>query len=144
MDKQEKIVSPAVRFAIAKEDYNGIKVVTGVDYESIYNDGVLSYLVHGQYTNIWQNGFITSKKRFVDSIEAQKIAIACGQYRDPHARIKLLESSIEIGWDSVKYAKTGVMISSLKKRIVEDQETLDALKAGYLGNALRVEDLHYV
>ena len=43
MDKQEKIVCAAVRFAIAKEDYNGIKVVTGVDYESIYNDGVLGY-----------------------------------------------------------------------------------------------------
>ena len=143
MDKQEKIVCAAVRFAIAKEDYNGIKVVTGVDYESIYNDGVLGYLAREQYTNICQNGFITDKKRFVDPVEAQKIAIACGQYRDPHARIKSLEESIEIGWDSVKYAKTGVMISSLKKQIAEDQETLDALKAGYLGNALRVEDLHY-
>ena len=79
-----------------------------------------------------------------ESVEAQQIAIACGQYRDPHARIKSLEESIEIGWDSVKYAKTGVMISSLKKRIAEYQETLNALKAGYLGNALRVEDLHYV
>lgn len=82
MDKQEKIVSPAVRFAIAKEDYNGIKVVTGVDYESIYNDGVLSYLANDQDTNIWQNGFITSKNRFVDAKEAMEIAVSCGQVKN--------------------------------------------------------------
>ena len=138
MDKQEKIVCAAIQFQLMDYENDGFfppQHVCGVDYEFIE--------IRGTYTTPIM-GFATSENRFVDPIEAQQIAITCGQYRDPHARIKSLEESIEIGWDSVKYAKTGVMISSLKKRIAEDQATLDALKAGYLGNALRVEDLHYV
>lgn len=138
MDKQEKIVCAAIQFQFKDYENDGYfppQHICGVDYKFIE--------IPRAYTAP-RMGFATNKNRFVDPVEAQQIAIACGQYRDPHARIKSLESSIEIGWDSVKYAKTGVMISSLKKRIAEDQETLNELKAGYLGNALRVEDLHYV
>ena len=143
MDKQEKIVSPAVQ-KTGSMDSVGVVMCIG------YGDEQSKSLPYGfcigerSIRKLEVNGFMTNMGRFVDPVEAQQIAIACGQYRDPHARIKSLEESIEIGWDSVKYAKTGVMISSLKKRIAEDQATLDALKAGYLGNALRVEDLHYV
>lgn len=135
MDKQEKIVCAAIN-----------------DSDSAYNLEYITLYVHypkgikayekGSKKRIL--GFITNKNRFVDPVEAQQIAIACGQYRDPHVRIKSLEQSIEIGWDSVKYAKTSVIVTSTKKHIAEDQAKLAELKAGYLGNALRVEDLHYV
>ena len=144
MDKQEKIVCAAVKVARVKSDYKGVKIVTGVDYQSIYNDGVLSYLANDQDTNIWQNGFITDKNRFVDSVEAQQIAIACGQYRDPNARIKVLETIIENDWHQVNIAKSSQMIRILKNQIARNQAEVNELKAGYLGNALRVEDLHYV
>lgn len=138
MDKQEKIVCAAIQYSARNYKNGGFsepKHICGIDYKFIE--------IPVAYTSPIR-GFATSKNRFVEPIEAQQIAIACGQYRDPHARIKSLESSIEIGWDSVKYAKNSIMISSIKKRIAEDKEALDALKAGYLGNALRVEDLHYV
>lgn len=135
MDKQEKIVCAAINDSDSSINF---------EYITLYVQYPIGIKAYEKGTKKRTLGFITNKNRFVDPVEAQQIAIACGQYRDPHARIKSLEESIEIGWDSVKYAKTGVMISSLKKRIAEDQETLDALKAGYLGNALRVEDLHYV
>ena len=146
MDKQEKIVCAAVKITYKDGigDY-AIDVICDATHRLIRlsQSYKRQHFVHAS-TAKDTDGFRTNYGRFVDPIEAQKIAIACGQYRDPHARIKALEQSIEVGWDSIKYAKTGVMISSLKKRIAEDQETLEALKAGYLGNALRVEDLHYV
>lgn len=152
-NNQEKIVIPAVEIRVFN---HVVEVCDTVVMPCVkYDDGdpsvtidKLNPLLAQMWTlgklEVLQKGFMTSTGRFVDPIEAQKIAIACGQYRDPHARIKSLEQSIEVGWDSVKYAKTGIMISSLKKQIAEDQAKLEELKAGYLGNVLRVEDLHYV
>lgn len=153
MDKQEKIAIPAVEIRVFNDVVEVCDTVVMPCVE--YDDGdpavtidKLNPLLAQMWTlgklEVLQKGFMTSKGRFVDPIEAQIIAIKCGQYRDPNARIKSLERSIEVGWDSVKYAKNSIMISSIKKRIAEDQATLEALKAGYLGNALRVEDLHYV
>ncbi|MGL4675429.1 MAG: hypothetical protein ACRCXK_11280 [Wohlfahrtiimonas sp.] len=147
MDKQEKIVCAAIQFRpyICEHDGFGDKTeLNGCSYDEIRSSFAYEYLCVTGSSSGEKEGFMTSKGRFVEPIEAQQIAIACGQYRDPSARIKSLERSIEVGWDSVKYAKNSIMISSIKKRIAEDQATLEALKAGYLGNALRVEDLHYV
>lgn len=152
MDKQEKIAMPAVEIRVFNDV---VEVCDTVVMPCVkYDDGdpsvtidKLNPLLAQMWTlgklEVLQKGFMTSEGRFIDPIEAQQIAISCGQYRDPHIRIKSLEKSIEVGWDSVKYAKTSVMITSLKKQISEDQAALDALKTGYLGNALRVEDLHY-
>lgn len=143
----EKIVSPAVLCVFEYwemcDRFNQIIMCV------YYDDGIVSDIKNAfinENTDFISStdGFMTNTGRFVDPIEAQQIAIACGQYRDPNARIKSLERSIEVGWDSVKYAKNSIMISSLKKQIAEDQAKLEELKAGYLGNALRVEDLHYV
>lgn len=147
MDNQEKIVSPAVSCEFEHwEMCDKFKqIIMCVHYDDgIVNDIKNAFIDENTDFISSADGFMTSKGRFVDPVEAQQIAIACGQYKDPHVRIKSLEKSIEVGWDSVKYAKTSVMITSLKKQIAEDQTTLEALKTGYLGNALRVEDLHYV
>ena len=150
MDKQEKIVCAAVKVTYSIGDDIFQSILKGPTHKGIYWTAEWARL-NSDFSVHAEEGFVTNQVdisardyRFVDPIEAQQITIACGQYRDPHIRIKSLEKSIEVGWDSVKYAKTSVMITSLKKQIAEDQAALDALKTGYLGNALRVEDLHYV
>lgn len=145
MDKQEKIVCAAIQFRpyICEHDGFGDKTeLNGCSYDEIRSSFAYEYLCVTGSSKDEKEGFMTSAGRFVEPVEAQQIAIACGQYRDPHIRIKSLEKSIEVGWDSVKYAKTSVAITSLKKQIAEDQAVLEALKGGYLGNALRVEDLY--
>lgn len=152
MDKQEKIVIPAVEIRVFNDVVEVCDTVVMPCVE--YDDGdpsvtidKLNPLLAQMWTlgklEVLQKGFMTSKGRFVDPIEAQQIAIACGQYRDPNARIKELETIIENDWHQVRIAKSSQMIRILKSQIARNQHEVEALKNGYLGNSLRVEDLHY-
>jgi len=134
MDKQEKIVCAAINDSDSSINFEYITLYVH------YPIGIKAYEKGSKKRTF---GFITNKNRFVDPIEAQQIAIACGQYRDPNARIKVLETIIENDWHQVKIAKSSQMIRILKNQIARNQAEIEALKAGYLSNALRVEDLHY-
>lgn len=146
MDKQEKIVCAAIQFRpyICEHDVFGDKTeLNGCSYDEIRSSFAYEYLCVTGSSKDEKEGFMTSVGRFVDPVEAQQIAIACGQYRDPNARIKALETIIENDWHQVKIAKSSQMIRILKNQIARNQAEVEALKAGYLGDALRVEDLHY-
>lgn len=143
----EKIVSPAVLCEF--EHWEMCDRFSQIIMCVHYDDGIVSDIKNAfinENTDFISSsdGFMTSEGRFVEPIEAQKIAIACGQYKDPHIQIRLLEESIEIGWHSLERARTGVLKHTMRNEIAKDQKRLDELKAGYLGYALRVEDLHYV
>lgn len=146
MDKQEKIVCAAVKITYKDGvgDY-AADVICDATHKLI-RSGQSYKRQHFVHVSTAKDidGFRTNYGRFVDPVEAQKIAIACGQYEDPHSQIAKLERTIEIAWDSVRSAKTGMMISALKADITRYEDRLEKLKSGYLGNKFRVEDLRYV
>lgn len=74
MSKQERVVCAAVKVSIVKDGYEGSRVVKGIDYKSIHQDGLLSEITHPTYCNVFISGFITNKNRFVDPVEATEIA----------------------------------------------------------------------
>lgn len=85
--KQERIVCAAVRLSyLFIGDYNtGTKirnyhVVCGVTYDSIRDDSLFRER-RFNYSDGFESvdGFITNKNRFVDPIEARKIAAHAGQ-----------------------------------------------------------------
>lgn len=79
MTKQERIVCAAVKVVVTKEDYSGTHIFKGLSYEDIYDDGILRYVAHPSFTNIFRNGFITNHNRFVDPKNAFVIAVNAQQ-----------------------------------------------------------------
>ena len=128
MDTQEKIVCAAVKVARVKSDYKGVKIVIGVDYQSIYNDGVLSYLANDQDTNIWQNGFITSKNRFVDAKEAMRIAVEENQIEAIRKAFDAIPNFHDKGIDSHEFGEAANAAIDIRDE--------------YLARGLKPEDLY--
>lgn len=81
MSKQEKIVCAAIYVMSVKDRYTGSRVVKGVDYESIMEDGILSEIAHQTYCDMFIQGFITNKNRFVNPKEALEISGLGNQLR---------------------------------------------------------------
>lgn len=79
MSKQEKIVCAAVKVCITNDNYSEPVVVAGIDYQAINNSGLLSAVEHPTYCNMNHLGFITNKNRFVDPVEAMRIAVKAEQ-----------------------------------------------------------------
>lgn len=77
--KQEKIVCAAIYVMPVKDGYEGSPVVKGINYESIMKDGILSEIAHPTYCRVFTHGFVTNKNRFVDALEARRIASDAGQ-----------------------------------------------------------------
>lgn len=87
MDKQEKIAMPAVEIRVFNDV---VEVCDTVIMPCVkYDDGdpsvtidKLNPLLAQMWTlgklEVLQKGFITSNNRFVEPVEAQQIAIACG------------------------------------------------------------------
>ena len=79
MSKQEKIVCAAIYVMSVKDGYEGTHIVKGVNYEEINKDGLLSEISHPTFCNAFISGFITNKNRFVDPVEAMRIAVKAEQ-----------------------------------------------------------------
>lgn len=145
MEKQEKIISPAVRMKftepeLCQEIWHDAMCIS-------YKDHLISDIQCLYEDALWDieeeiHGFMTSKRRFVDPIEAQKIAIAAGQYECPNRAIKSLEEAIENRWFEINHTRNNMVFQTLKNYNRQDNEKIQQLKAGYLGYALRVEDLY--
>lgn len=116
MDKQEKIVCAAIRNWMGKSE----NIVLYVEYpdhltESLYQVGDIGY----------EKGFVTNKNRFVDPVEAMKIAISA------HQLIKMQEKI----WD---------ILSKLQNKENAQNETIEhqEIVMRFLDKELKPEDLY--
>lgn len=74
MSKQEKIVCAAIKVLIARDGYNGSRIVKGVDYMSILEDKIIFEITDHYCGSVLNYGFVTNKNRFVDPREALEIS----------------------------------------------------------------------
>lgn len=151
MEKQERIVCAAIEIRVFN---NVVEMCETVIVPCIrHDDGdpsvtidKLNPLLAQMWTlgrlDVLSKGFITNHNRFVDPIEAQKIAIAAGQYECPNRAIKSLEEAIENRWFEINHTRNNMVFQTLKNYNRRDKEKIQQLKAGYLGYELRVEDLY--
>lgn len=123
-NKQERIVCAAIKVSLVKDGYQGINIVTGVDYKSIVEGGLISEISHPTYCNIFIRGFITNKNRFVDPKEAADIALEFDQV-----------ISVNKLWDAFGQAQEEVEKDLLQEKIYQKGSQI-------LQEGLKPEDLY--
>lgn len=144
-EKKEMIVCAAIMI----EYYDGYNKMgtrfIGVDYKRIRNDAVYE-MYHDDYKFLSEvEGFITNGDRFVDAVEARKIAIDAGQFVCMRQRIADLEAGIESKWVDIRNA--GEKGAALLKRYIEDdRREIESIKAamfdGSISDKLRPGDIY--
>lgn len=128
MDKQEKIVCAAIEFttedlfiSTQQDKY----VLCGVGYEEIknFNNSVICReVLHTQ------NGFITSKNRFVDAKEAMKIAVEENQIEAIRKVFDAIPNFHDKGIDSHEFGEAANAAIDIRDE--------------YLARELKPEDLY--
>ena len=81
MSKQEKIVCAAIAVYSVKDGYSGTKIIKGINYESIIEDGLISEISHPTHQNIFIRGFVTNKNNFVNPKDSLRMSGLKNQLR---------------------------------------------------------------